>query len=91
MYMGITLSRLGDFKSAVAALEKALQIEPNDCMTYLNYAAVLLNNGKEAEAREKFKKSEAIYQTIASDMQDPEVMDARAIIASALNITLKDK
>lgn len=88
MYMGITLSRLGDFASATAALDRALILDPHDCMVHLNYAAVLLNNGKQADARDRFDQAEAVYATLDQESKDAEIMDARAVVASALGITL---
>jgi Bardet-Biedl syndrome 4 protein len=51
MYLGITLNRLGDFDSSCQAFERAMELEKNDCMIYLNFAIVLYNNGKKSEAK----------------------------------------
>jgi Bardet-Biedl syndrome 4 protein len=50
MYLGITLNRLEDFESSCSAFEKALSLDDQDCMIYLNYAVVLYNNGFKEEA-----------------------------------------
>jgi Bardet-Biedl syndrome 4 protein len=50
MYLGITLNRLGDFESSCQAFERAIELEKNDCMIYLNFAIVLYNNGKKSDA-----------------------------------------
>jgi len=91
MYLGITLSRIGDFKSAIAALDKALSLEETECMIYLNYAVVLINNGKSDEARVKFQQSEKLFASLDDDQKDAELLDARAIVASALKIPIKDE
>jgi len=51
MYLGITLNRLGDFDSSFQAFERAIELENNDCTIYFNFAIVLYNNGKKAEAK----------------------------------------
>ena len=51
MYLGITLNRLGDFDSSCQAFERAIELEKNDCMIFLNFAIVLYNNGKKSEAK----------------------------------------
>jgi Bardet-Biedl syndrome 4 protein len=45
MYLAITLNKLGDFDSACAAFQKALEMESNDCTIFLNFAITLYNNG----------------------------------------------
>ncbi len=50
MYLGITLNRMKDAVSADEAFKKALELDSNDCVTYLNYAIVLFNNGRVKEA-----------------------------------------
>ena len=46
MYMAICLHKLGDFDNSVAAFKKAIELDPNDCTVYLNYAIILYNNGR---------------------------------------------
>jgi len=46
MYLGITLNKLNDFESSNQSFLKAIELDGNDCTTFLNYAIVLINNGK---------------------------------------------
>ena len=46
MYLGITLNKLKDFESSNQSFLKAIELDGNDCTTFLNYAIVLINNGK---------------------------------------------
>lgn len=54
MYLGITLDKLNDFKSACQAFERALELETGDCSIYFNYAIMLANRSYEDLAKELF-------------------------------------
>mmetsp|Transcript_3146 Transcript_3146/g.4799 ORF Transcript_3146/g.4799 Transcript_3146/m.4799 type:complete len:82 (+) Transcript_3146:1172-1417(+) len=81
MYLGITLDKLNDFESACQAFEKALQLEQNDCMIYLNYAIVLFNRGYKEFAVELFNKAEVIYDDLDDDEREPELIDQRQLLS----------
>ena len=90
MYLGITLSRMGDVDSAFKAFEKALSLEQGDCTIYLNYATVLLNNGRKEEAKDKFMASETLFVSLQDDEKEPEMLDQRALLAQVFQIQIKD-
>jgi len=60
MYLGITLSNLGDYDNSSAAYEKALSME-EDFLTYLNYAVTLYNFQEQAKSREMYVRFMMLY------------------------------
>jgi Bardet-Biedl syndrome 4 protein len=75
MYLGITLNKLGDFENSSAAFKKAIDLDGNDCTVFLNYAIVLYNNGKTAQAKEVFNLSEKVFETLDDEDKEPEMLD----------------
>mmetsp|Transcript_45179 Transcript_45179/g.57862 ORF Transcript_45179/g.57862 Transcript_45179/m.57862 type:complete len:225 (-) Transcript_45179:210-884(-) len=61
MYLGVTLARLEDMKSAIGAYEKALSLAPSDHVIYLNYAITLYNNNEDSRARKVFETFEELF------------------------------
>lgn len=55
MYLGIVLSKLGDFATAKTAFEKALELDPEGWDVHINYSIVLLNNEKLDDAKKIFE------------------------------------
>lgn len=90
MYLGITLNRLGDFESSCQAFERAIELEKNDCMIYLNFAIVLYNNGKKSEARVQFLKSEEAFAKIDDEDKEQDMLDQREVLAGLLGIQLEN-
>ena len=86
MYLGITLNKLGDFDSACAAFEKALQMDRNDCTIFLNYAITLFNQGFKDKAMQLFTDSEKIFKELDEDDKEPEMIDQREVLMEALGI-----
>ena len=90
MYLGITLNHLNDFESACQAFQKALKLEQQDCTIFLNFALVLYNNGLTEESKQMFEHSEKIFGTLEEDDKEPEMLDAREMLADQLGIELED-
>ena len=86
MYLGITLSKLGDFDNSCGAFKRAIDLDSNDCTVYLNYAIILYNNGHPQRANEIFMESEKIFETLDEEDKEPEMMDQRSILMEALGI-----
>ena len=91
MYLGITLNRLGDFDSSCQAFERAMELEKNDCMIYLNFAIVLYNNGKKSEAKVQFLRSEEAFAKIDDDDKEQDLLDQREVLAGLLDIKLESQ
>ena len=89
MYLGITLDKLNDFEAACQAFEKALELQPNDCSIFLNYAIVLHNRGYDDLAKMLFNKSEEIYQNLDDEDKEEEMMDQREKLADSLDINIE--
>ena len=70
MYLGVALAAMDDPENAIAAFEKSLKLG-DDHLTRLNFAATLLNEGREAEARKHFAKYEQLSADLGPDA-DPE-------------------
>lgn len=45
LYIGISLSKMGDYDNSKIAFEKAIKLDPEDHNFYLNYSITLLNMG----------------------------------------------
>ena len=69
--------RTKKLRSALSFLEKALEIEGNDCTIYMNYAIVLFNRGYKNLAFELFQKSESILEDIEDEDREPEMLEQR--------------
>lgn len=87
MYLGITLNKLGDFDNSCSAFKKAIELDSHDCTVYLNYAIVLFNNGQASKSREIFEEAEKVFETLDDDDKEPEMLDQRAILMDALDIS----
>ena len=88
MYLGITLDKLNDFEAACQAFEKALELQPNDCSIFLNYAIVIHNRGYTSLAKTLFMKSEEIFLKMDDEDKEEEMMDQRDRLAESLNINI---
>jgi len=89
MYLGITLNKLGDFKNACSAFNKALEIE-KDPTTYFNYAIVLYNGDMMEDARKMFDEGEKLFQELDAESKnaEPELVEHRTMLIKALNINI---
>lgn len=67
MYLAIVLARLGDAESSIAAYDKALQLDADDPICYLNYAATLHNMGEREHAQEQYEMYERLCARMSSD------------------------
>jgi hypothetical protein len=56
----------------------------------INYAIVLFNNGRVEDALSKFKDSERILADLPPEELESEMLDARAMMAEALQIPIKE-
>jgi tetratricopeptide (TPR) repeat protein len=54
---GLTLSRQGQWKEAVAAYKESLGVNPGNAQTYLNLGFVYYELGYDREAQEAFDKA----------------------------------
>ena len=54
---GLTLSRQGQWKEAVAAYQESLRVNPDNAQTYLNLGFVYYELGYDHEAQEAFDKA----------------------------------
>eukprot|EP00455_Lapot_gusevi_P048921 TRINITY_DN6846_c0_g1_i5.p1 TRINITY_DN6846_c0_g1~~TRINITY_DN6846_c0_g1_i5.p1 ORF type:complete len:263 (+),score=64.65 TRINITY_DN6846_c0_g1_i5:217-1005(+) len=86
MYLGITLSRLQDFENACSAYDKAIELERNDHLFYLNYAIMLYNHGEMELAIGNYEKFKALWAELDDETrnQDPEVVEMSQMLATAL-------
>lgn len=89
MYLGITLDKLNDFEAACQAFEKALELQPNDCSIFMNYAIVLHNRGYNQLSKMLFLKSEEIFQKMDDEDKEEEMMDQREKLAESLDINIE--
>ena len=87
MYLGIALSKLGDFENSCVAFKKSIDLDNNDCTVLLNYAIVLYNNGHDQKALEMFQQSEKIFEELEEEDREPEMMDQRSVLIEALGVT----
>ena len=87
MYLGLTLSHLGDNDNACAAYEKAMSIE-EDFLVCLNYSISLHNIGRVDEARTTYQKFMQLFSKVdqSSKDLDPEVQERSTLMARALGI-----
>jgi tetratricopeptide (TPR) repeat protein len=69
------LARNGHTAEAIAAFEKAFQLDPNDARARVNFGVALLKSGRTAEAIAQFEKARAI---------DPRNADAYLNLGSTL-------
>jgi len=85
MYLGLTLSHLGDNENACSAYEKSMSIE-EDYLVCLNYALTLLNMGRNDEARNVYQKFAALFAKVDANSKDmdPEVQERAQLLAKAL-------
>ena len=54
---GLTLSRQGQWKEAIAAYKESLKINPDNAQTYLNLGFVYYELGFDGEAQEAFEQA----------------------------------
>jgi tetratricopeptide (TPR) repeat protein len=54
---GLTLSRQGRWKEAIAAYKESLKLNPDNAQTYLNLGFVYYELGYDREAQEAFDKA----------------------------------
>jgi tetratricopeptide (TPR) repeat protein len=54
---GLTLSRQGRWKEAIAAYKESLRLNPGNAQTYLNLGFVYYELGYDREAQEAFDKA----------------------------------
>jgi tetratricopeptide (TPR) repeat protein len=54
---GLTLSRQGRWKEAIAAYKESLRLNPDNAQTYLNLGFVYYELGYDREAQEAFDKA----------------------------------
>lgn len=54
---GLTLSRLGRWKEALAAYQESLKVNPDNAQTYLNLGFVYYELGYDGEAQQAFEKA----------------------------------
>lgn len=75
MFMGIVLSKLNDIANAINYYEKALELEPNNFLVYLNYTISLVNHEMYANAKEKFEGFMNNYTRDEQSENDLEITD----------------
>ena len=85
MYLGLTLSHLGDNENACAAYEKSMSLE-EDYLMCLNYAVTLLNMNRNEEARTVYQKFSALFAKVDANSKDldPEIQERAQQLARAL-------
>ncbi|MGB2620752.1 MAG: tetratricopeptide repeat protein [Candidatus Acidiferrum sp.] len=77
LMLGFTLARLGRTKEAIAELEKALALNPNDTDARTNLALAFGEIGDDTKAISEFAKLEASAQTQGHDLS-PSILAAYA-------------
>eukprot|EP00727_Mastigamoeba_balamuthi_P007935 m51a1_g3762 putative bardet-biedl syndrome 4 (420) ;mRNA; f:115087-116729 len=85
MHLAITLSRLGDYRNACTAYDKALEIY-NDPLVRLNYAILHYTYGEMQAARSHFNEFERQYSTLDEEARtaDYAVVEQRSLLVAAL-------
>ncbi|EGD81027.1 hypothetical protein PTSG_10970 [Salpingoeca rosetta] len=63
--LGVTLHNLKDPESADTAFKRAIQLDPSDPITHINYAVMLFEHGDIKGAAQQF----SVYETIADNME----------------------
>ena len=56
-HQGLSLSRSGNWKGAIAAYKESLKVNPDNAQTYLNLGFVYYELGCDREAQEAFDKA----------------------------------
>lgn len=86
MFIGISLNKLQDPANAFNAFEKAVQIDPENHLIFLNYAIFLAEHSKDPAnvrlAKDKFEIHDQLYKGM--NQRDPQVDAQRNIIKSIL-------
>ena len=59
-HQGVTLSRSGRWKDAIAAYKESLKLNPDSAQTYLNLGFVYYELGYDREAQEAFEKAQKL-------------------------------
>ena len=81
MYLAITLSRLDDFDNACHGYNKAIELDPEDHLTRLNYAITLMNNGDKKGATVQFLKFKELFAQL--EEEDSKDVDEDVLAMSA--------
>ena len=83
--LGLMLYYLGRYDQAAGALRSALELVPNDHLTWSNLGDVLFVDGKTAAARESFLQASRLAEQTATVMpNDPGLLMDTAWIAAML-------
>lgn len=85
MHLAITLSRLGDFKNACTAYEKAMEMY-SDPVVRLNYAILHYSHGDLEQSRKYFAEFDKLFSALDDESRasEPLVLEQRALLAAAL-------
>jgi Bardet-Biedl syndrome 4 protein len=87
-YLAVSLAKLDDFDNACNAYRKALEVEPDDHTTRLNYAVTLYRNNEAHDAARELSLADELLHAVETrgDDIDPDL----PAMASALRDALHD-
>lgn len=85
MLLGMTLAKLQDVPNAIAAFEKAINLNGSDPTIFLNYSIVLLNAGQNQESAKKHAMYERCLASSARTL-DVETRKLAERVATVIHI-----
>lgn len=87
MFLGICLNEMNDSANAFNSFGRAVQLDPDNHLIYLNFAIFLASSDSEhsALAREQFEKHSRLFEG-SPDQNDPDMVAQRKAVMSILGI-----
>ena len=66
-YLALTLSKLDDFDNCCAAYDKAIEMNKDDPLVYVNYATTLYLEGEMERSREIIKNFREVMERLSEE------------------------
>ena len=88
MYLALSLAKLEDFENSCAAYAKAIEMNKNDPIAYLNFAITLQKYEEDDKAREMLQAYKQFAALVPSDSDDG-IDDDAAEMAEKLEVLLE--
>jgi Bardet-Biedl syndrome 4 protein len=86
-YLAVSLAKLDDFDNACNAYRKALEVEPDDHTTRLNYAVTLYRNNEAHDAARELSLADELLRAVETrgDDIDPDLPAMASALRDALH------